>query len=267
MPVRYTTGTVRAPEGRLGSEPPKRASESAGMGSEPAGPGCRGCRLDRDMPAPTQPVSPAAGIARYITREIFPLLVTRARSVISRPTNLRLDDQLCFALYAATNTVIRAYRPLLERIGLTYPQYLVMLVLWQDGEHAVHEIASRLALPPHAISPLLARLDGAGLVVRRREAPDHRVVHVHLTAAGAELQAAASQAQRTVVCRTRLGPNAMDDLRAELHDLVRQMDADLGLPSRDRRRRQPEPARHKASAAAGWVEAKTTSEPTQGEAS
>jgi len=67
--------------------------------------------------------------------------------MVSRPTNLRLDDQLCFALYAATNTVTRAYRPLLEQIGLTYPQYLVMLVLWQDGEHAVHEIASRLALP------------------------------------------------------------------------------------------------------------------------
>jgi len=177
-----------------------------------------------------------------------------------------LDDQLCFALYAATNTVIRAYRPLLARIGLTYPQYLVMLVLWQDGEHAVHEIASRLALPPHAISPLLERLEGAGLVIRRREAPDHRVVHVQLTASGAELEAAASQAQRSVVCQTRLGPNALDDLRAELHDLVRQMDADLGPTSGNQRRRPRDATRPKTSAAALWAERKTTSDEIQGEA-
>lgn len=67
---------------------------------------------------------------------------------MDRTTNLRLDDQLCFALYAATNAVVRADRTLLERIGLTYPQCLVLLLLWQDGEHAVHELAARLALPP-----------------------------------------------------------------------------------------------------------------------
>lgn len=167
----------------------------------------------------------------------------------SRPTNLRLDDQLCFALYAATNTVTRAYRPLLEQIGLTYPQYLVMLVLWQDGEHAVHEIASRLALPAHAVSPVVDRLELAGLVVRRREAPDRRVVHVHLTAAGAELESAASRAQRTVACRTLLGPAGMDDLREQLHDLVRRMDAGLGVPSRDRRS-QREDARRQTSVSA-----------------
>lgn len=164
----------------------------------------------------------------------------------SGSTNLRLDDQLCFALYAATNVVTRAYRPLLEQIGLTYPQYLVMLVLWQDGEHAVHEIAARLALPPHAISPLVDRLDAAGLVVRRREAPDRRVVHVQLTAAGADLEAAASLAQQAVACRTRLSPAALNALRDELHDLVRHMDAGLAVtasvpPPRQRDRRRPHP--------------------------
>ncbi|MGI8531574.1 MAG: MarR family winged helix-turn-helix transcriptional regulator [Geodermatophilaceae bacterium] len=142
---------------------------------------------------------------------------------IDRPTNLRLDDQLCFALYAATNAVVRAYRPLLHEIGLTYPQYLVMLVLWQDGEHAVHEIADRLALPAHGLSPLLDRLEEAGLLARRRQAPDRRVVHVRLTAAGVELERAAAAVQRDVACQTQLAPDELDALREELHDLVRQM--------------------------------------------
>ncbi|MEJ7702447.1 MAG: MarR family winged helix-turn-helix transcriptional regulator [Geodermatophilaceae bacterium] len=151
---------------------------------------------------------------------------------MGRPTNLRLDDQLCFALYAATNAVTRAYRPLLEQIGLTYPQYLVMLVLWQDGGHAVKEIAARLALPAHAVSPMIERLESAGLVVRRRAATDRRVVHVQLTAAGVDLEAAAARAQATVACRTQLGPLALDDLRDELHDLVERMGT--GVPPRTR---------------------------------
>lgn len=90
-------------------------------------------------------------------------------------TNLHLDDQLCFALYAATNTVTRAYRPLLERIALTYPQYLVMLTLWQHGELSVGEIAGRLA------------------------------------------------AQRSVACDTGLTPEALAELREQLHELVERM--------------------------------------------
>ncbi len=153
---------------------------------------------------------------------------------MGRPSNLQLDEQLCFALYAATNAVTRSYRPLLERLGLTYPQYLVMMVLWQDGEHAVHEIAARLALPPHAISPLLDRLEGAGLVVRRRAAPDRRVAHVQLTAAGAELEAAAAEAQRGVVCQTQLDGPALAALRDQLHALARRLDT--GAPRRRARR-------------------------------
>ena len=186
---------------------------------------------------------------------------------MSRPTNLRLDDQLCFALYAAANTVTRAYRPLLEQIGLTYPQYLVMLVLWQNGERAVNEIASRLALAPHAISPLVDRLAGAGLVVRRREAPDRRVVHVHLTAAGADLETAASEAQQSVVGRTQLTAPAMGDLRDELHDLVRLMGVGPGVLSRNRRRRRGEDVRPKTSGSARWAGPKLIPITTEGEAS
>ena len=183
---------------------------------------------------------------------------------MGRPSNLRLDDQLCFALYAAMNTVTRAYRPLLERIGLTYPQYLVMLVLWQDGEHAVHEIATRLALPPHAVSPLLDRLESAGLVVRRREAPDRRVVQVQLTAAGLELETAAAAAQRTVACRTQLDGPTLDGLRDQLQALARRMDADHGVPSREHRRRPRHERRPTTFASAPSAGQRTQPDPTIG---
>ena len=182
--------------------------------------------------------------------------------MVARPSNLRLDDQLCFALYAATNAVTRAYRPLLERIGLTYPQYLVMLVLWQDGEHAVHEIASRLALPPHAVSPLLDRLESAGLIVRRRAAPDRRIAHVQLTAAGAELETAAAAAQRTVVCRTQLDGPALDDLRDQLQALVGRMAA--AVPVRVPRRRPRHLRRPTTSASAPSAGQRTQPDPTIG---
>ena len=139
---------------------------------------------------------------------------------------LRLDDQLCFGLYAATTAITRAYRPLLAGIGLTYPQYLVMMVLWQHGELAVQDIAARLHLPPHGVSPLVERLAAAGLVERRREAPDRRVVHVRLTAAGAGLEAEAARVQQAVARRTRLRPDALDALREDLHDLVRVVAGD-----------------------------------------
>lgn len=143
-----------------------------------------------------------------------------------RPKKLRLDDQLCFALYAATNAVTRAYRPLLKRIGLTYPQYLVMLVLWQDGGGTIRAIADRLSLPPNALSPLLDRLEEADLITRRRDEHDRRLVHVALTSEGTSLEKAASLAQQNVVCQTELMPEALDALRNELKSLVDRMQPD-----------------------------------------
>jgi len=136
---------------------------------------------------------------------------------------LRLDDQLCFALYAATNTVVRRYRPLLASIGLTYSQYLVMLVLWQDGSRSVSDIAARLALPGNAVTPLVARLEAAGLVQRGEQPADRRVVRVHLTAAGAELETAAADVQRRVACSTQLSDDELARLREQLHDLLGRM--------------------------------------------
>ncbi|TXN43819.1 MarR family transcriptional regulator [Methylobacterium sp. WL7] len=140
-------------------------------------------------------------------------------STSTKQTGLRLDDQLCFALYAATNSVVRAYRPLLGEVGLTYPQYLVMLALWQDGVTAVHDLAARLQLTSSAITPLVDRLEAAGFVTRTRAA-DRRIVLVALTEAGRLLEDQVATAQQAVVCRTGLGDRELADLRQDLKDLA-----------------------------------------------
>ncbi len=143
---------------------------------------------------------------------------------------LRLDDQLCFALYAATNAVTRAYRPLLRELGLTYPQYLTLMALWQHGTGTVSELAERLDLPPHAMTPLLQRLERAGLISRRRSPVDSRAVLVELTPDGIELEGAAARVQRTVECATGLSPHALAALRGQLHDLVNDLRAPAAGP-------------------------------------
>ncbi len=135
---------------------------------------------------------------------------------------LRLDDQLCFALYAATHAITRRYRPLLEGIGLTYPQYLLMLVLWQDGPATVGGIAHRLQLDSHAVTPLVVRLEDAGLV-RRHRGSDRRQVVVEPTERGRDLRAAASVAQAEVACATELSPLELADLRHRLATLADQL--------------------------------------------
>ncbi|MFK5595670.1 MarR family winged helix-turn-helix transcriptional regulator [Methylobacterium sp. HMF5984] len=137
----------------------------------------------------------------------------------TKEPGLKLDDQLCFALYAATNAVVRAYRPLLGELGLTYPQYLVMLALWQDGVTAVHDLAARLQLTSSAITPLVDRLETAGFVTRARAA-DRRIVLVALTETGRLLEDKVAVAQQAVVCRAGLGERNLADLRQELKDLA-----------------------------------------------
>lgn len=134
-----------------------------------------------------------------------------------------LEEQLCFALYSATNAVIRTYRPWLRDIGLTYPQYLVLLVLWQDGERTMGEIANRLALPPGGVTPIVERLEAAELVVRRRDEDDRRVVHVGLTENGARLEQAGVEAQRKVSCATTMEDDELSSLRTMLNGLTSRL--------------------------------------------
>jgi DNA-binding MarR family transcriptional regulator len=154
--------------------------------------------------------------------------------------DLRLDDQICFALYVATSAVTRAYRPLLGELGLTYPQYLVMLALWQDGAMTVSGLAARLRLGPSAITPLVDRLEAAGFVARARTS-DRRVVLVALTDAGRRLEEEASKAQQDVVCRVGLSDGSLSALRQELMNLADRVTAPVavqgvspGRPRQDR---------------------------------
>ncbi|MEU5059994.1 MULTISPECIES: MarR family winged helix-turn-helix transcriptional regulator [Streptomyces] len=102
--------------------------------------------------------------------------------------SLLLQDQLCFALYAASRSVTTRYRPLLEELELTYPQYLVMLVLWDQDSVAVRELGAALQLESSTLSPLLKRLESSGLIHRQRSADDERSVTIRLTQAGTDLR-------------------------------------------------------------------------------
>ena len=101
---------------------------------------------------------------------------------------LRLEEQLCFALYSASRAVTSAYRPLLDELNLTYPQYLVLLVLWEDDACTIGQLGDRLHLDSGTLSPLIKRLEAAGLVRRQRSNADERRVDVTLTAEGRALE-------------------------------------------------------------------------------
>jgi DNA-binding MarR family transcriptional regulator len=114
---------------------------------------------------------------------------------------LALDRQVCFALAAASRTVIGLYRPVLEPLGITHPQYLVMLALWERSPRTVRDIGEALALEPATLSPLLKRLEAAGLVTRKRKVDDERSLDVELTAAGRMLRSKAEAVPAQIVAR------------------------------------------------------------------
>jgi len=114
---------------------------------------------------------------------------------------LQLDEQLCFALYNASRALTRAYAPLLEPLGLTYPQYLVLLVLWEHDGVPVKAIGERLRLDSGTLTPLLKRLEQQALVERRRGEDDERVVRIHLTPEGRALRGKARKIPTELACR------------------------------------------------------------------
>ena len=137
--------------------------------------------------------------------------------------SLNLDDQLCFALYAATNAITRVYRGPLAELGLTYPQYLAMLVLWEHGEQTVRSLADRLELDSSTLTPVLKRLAAAGFISRERDGDDERVVRIGLTRAGTALREPAARVHQRGACRTRLSEKAFVELRSRLHKLTQDM--------------------------------------------
>ena len=139
-----------------------------------------------------------------------------------------LDQQLCFALYAASNAMTRIYRDLLEPLGLTYPQYLAMLVLWEQAPVTVKALGDRLQLDSGTLTPMLKRMEQAGLVHRRRDPADERQLEVSLTEAGEALRPAAVRMQAELACRLPLPVNDIVRLRDELQGLA----AGLGAGTR-----------------------------------
>jgi DNA-binding MarR family transcriptional regulator len=139
-------------------------------------------------------------------------------SVVSASTP-RLDVQLCFALYSASLAMNKVYRKLLKPLDLTYPQYLVMMVLWEDESLSVSEIGTRLFLDSATLTPLLKRMETAGLVARLRSREDERHVVISLTASGKALQAKAGKVQESVFCATQCTPSELKHLKGELEDL------------------------------------------------
>ncbi|WP_067900235.1 MarR family winged helix-turn-helix transcriptional regulator [Nocardia vaccinii] len=134
---------------------------------------------------------------------------------------LRLDRQVCFALALANRSVLGIYRPLLEPMGLTHPQYLVMLALWGESPLSVKEIGELVQLDSPTLSPLLKRLEAAGYITRRRDTRNERALVIDLTTAGRALRARAEQIPPAVV--ERLGVS-IEDLE-ELHAVLSRVNA------------------------------------------
>jgi len=135
----------------------------------------------------------------------------------AQPDNpLALEEQVCFALAVAARTVVSLYRPLLEPLGLTHPQYLVMLALWEHGSVSVGELSGMLHLTPATLSPLLRRLEAQGHLQRERQQPDERVVHVSLTEAGPSLRSRALEVPAAIVDRLGVDLADLQRLRSEL---------------------------------------------------
>jgi DNA-binding MarR family transcriptional regulator len=129
---------------------------------------------------------------------------------------LKLDDFLCFAVYSAGHAFNRLYRPLLDRLGLTYPQYLAMVALWEADDRTVGELGERLGLESNTLTPLLKRLQAMGLVDRARDPQDERVVRLRLTDKGRALEGPACAVPAELLAASGLDLSAVTRIRGEL---------------------------------------------------
>ena len=133
---------------------------------------------------------------------------------------LRLDLQLCFALYTASNLMTRAYRPLLEPLGLTYLQYLALMVLWERAPQTVGDLRQRLGLDSSTLTPLFKRMEAAGLVTRTRDAADERRVLIDLTPKARDLKAKAAAVPGAMLCQIPLPLEEAAALKGTLERLI-----------------------------------------------
>jgi len=138
----------------------------------------------------------------------------------SRAQWLQLDRQLCFALYSSSLAMTKLYKPLLAPLGVTYPQYLVMLALWEDSPLRVSELATRLSLEPATLSPLLKRLEASGMVTRGRDPLDDRALAVSLTRKGAAARKRAERIPPAIIDRLGMELSELEAMRDGLTRLI-----------------------------------------------
>ncbi|AMO98804.1 transcriptional regulator OhrR [Collimonas arenae] len=142
--------------------------------------------------------------------------------------SLLLDNQLCFALYSASLTMTKIYKPLLQELGLTYPQYLVLLTLWERDDVTVSTLGERLFLDSGTLTPLLKRLEAGGLLRRQRAVKDERQVIVSLTDAGRKLRQQAQAIPQEISCSVGCSLDEVRALTKELHRLRAAMASNIG---------------------------------------
>jgi DNA-binding MarR family transcriptional regulator len=145
--------------------------------------------------------------------------MTQATVPPAAPGVLPLDQQLCFSIYGAGLAITRAYKPLLDQLGLTYPQYLVLHALWEADGRTIGGVAERLALEPSTITPLVKRLEQAGFVQRVRSADDERLVRVNLTPKGAAMRIEAACLGETLFAKAGLTMDQLGDLNRQVQRL------------------------------------------------
>jgi MarR family transcriptional regulator, organic hydroperoxide resistance regulator len=133
---------------------------------------------------------------------------------------LRLDNQLCFAMYAASKEITRLYKPFLDELGITYTQYITLLVLWEKDNITVKELGDKLFLDSGTLTPLLKKLEGMDIVKRIRDTKDERNVYVLLTDKGKEMKTIALELPNKILCGTGLSLEAAVDLKQRLRDLL-----------------------------------------------
>ncbi|MDH6023851.1 MarR family winged helix-turn-helix transcriptional regulator [Vibrio splendidus] len=133
---------------------------------------------------------------------------------------LKLDNQVCFALYSASNAMSRAYQPLLKALDLTYLQYIVMMVLWEEKEINVKALGAKTHLDSGTLTPLLKRLEAKGYVLRTRSAEDERVRVITLTPAGVELKEQAQTVPVEMLCLSQMNEDELKSLKAQCEQLL-----------------------------------------------
>jgi DNA-binding MarR family transcriptional regulator len=151
-------------------------------------------------------------------------LIVMGTAVAEHTDPLALESQLCFAVVVAARTVVGAYRPVLEPLGVTHPQYLVLLALWQHGSLSVKRLAQLLRLEPPTLSPLVKRLEAMGLLTRGRDRQDERLLRIELTDAGRALRAEAELVPPTIAARFGMDRAELVALRDALHEVIEAAD-------------------------------------------